>query len=113
MADFLDISSRAKRLAVSTMMIRTPLPTSNRNGAAPPITYMVDGKQYVAFMAGTGRPAQTVGPTDAKVDNPPMLFVFDVGGTATLPPPLPPGAGRGPVAPPPPPASDPVQELHK
>jgi len=86
---------------------------SNRTGAAPPITYMVDGKQYIAFMAGTGRPAQTVGPTEAKVDNPPMLFVFALGGTAALPPPLPPGPGRGPGAPPPPPASTPVQEPHK
>jgi quinohemoprotein ethanol dehydrogenase len=59
---------------------------TNRNGAAPPITYMVDGKQYVAFLAGTGRSPQTVGPTDAKVDNPPMLFAFEVGGTGELPP---------------------------
>jgi quinohemoprotein ethanol dehydrogenase len=80
---------------------------TNRNGAAAPITYMVDGKQYVAFMAGTGRPAQTVGPTDAKVENPPMLFVFEAGGTAALPPP--PVAGTRPfgAGPPPPPASEP------
>jgi PQQ-dependent dehydrogenase (methanol/ethanol family) len=85
---------------------------SNRNGAAPPITYMVDGKQYVAFMAGTGRPPQAVGATDAKVDNPPMLFVFEVGGTAALPPP--PVGGRGGFGaaappPPPPPAEQPHQ----
>jgi quinohemoprotein ethanol dehydrogenase len=77
---------------------------TNRNGAAPPITYMVDGKQYVAFMAGVGRPPQTVGPTDAKVDNPPMLFVFEVGGTATLPP----SPAAGPTLGPPP-----APELHK
>ncbi len=86
---------------------------TNRNGAAPPITYMVDGKQYVAFMAGTGRPPQTVGPTDAKVENAPMLFVFEVGGTAELPPPPPP-ASRPVGPPPPPPASTaPAPELHK
>jgi PQQ-dependent dehydrogenase (methanol/ethanol family) len=72
---------------------------TNRNGAAAPITYMVDGKQYLAFLAGTGRPAQTVGPTDAKVDNPPMLFVFEVGGMAALPPP----PAAPPAAPAPPP----------
>jgi quinohemoprotein ethanol dehydrogenase len=78
---------------------------TNRNGAAPPITYMINGKQYVAFMAGAGRLAQTAGPTDAKIDNPPMLFVFEVGGTAALPPPPPPGSN--PFGPPPP------QEPHK
>jgi quinohemoprotein ethanol dehydrogenase len=78
---------------------------TNRIGAAPPITYMVDGNQYIAFMAGTGRPAQTVGPTDAKVDNPPMLFAFEVGGTAELPPAPPPGRGPGRGAPEP--------DLHK
>jgi PQQ-dependent dehydrogenase (methanol/ethanol family) len=79
---------------------------TNRNGAAPPVTYLVDGRQYVAFLAGTGRPAQGAGPTDAKVDNAPTLFVFEVGGTAALPPPPPPG--QNPFgAPPPPPATAP------
>jgi len=87
---------------------------TNKNGAAPPITYMIDGKQYIAFMAGSGRPAQTTGPTDEKVDNPPMLFVFELGGTAALPPPPPPGRGRGRGrgAPPPAPAAAPAQGLH-
>jgi len=61
---------------------------TNRTGMTPPITYMVDGKQYIAFMGGAGRPPQVVGPTDAKIDNPPMLFVFEVGGAAALPPPV-------------------------
>jgi hypothetical protein len=51
----------------------------------PPITYEIDGKQYVAFMAGAGRPATSVGPTDAKIDNPPMLLVFALDGKAELP----------------------------
>jgi PQQ-dependent dehydrogenase (methanol/ethanol family) len=80
---------------------------TNRPGAAPPVTYMVDGKQYVAFLGGTGRRPQQVGPTDAKVDNPPTLFVFEVGGTAALPPPM--AAAPNQFAPPPPP----TQELHK
>jgi quinohemoprotein ethanol dehydrogenase len=84
---------------------------TNRNGAAPPITYMVDGKQYVAFLAGTGRPPQATGPTDAKVDGPPMLFAFEIGGTAALPPPPVGGRGGFGAAPPPPPAA--TQQPHQ
>jgi quinohemoprotein ethanol dehydrogenase len=79
---------------------------TGRNGMAPPITYMVDGKQYIAFMGGTGRPANANGPNDAKIDFPPMLFVFEVDGKASMPAPQPPPGrgGRGaapPTAPPP------------
>ena len=56
-----------------------------RTGIAPPITYEIDGKQYVAFMGGAGRAATIVGPNDAKVDNPPLLFVFALDGRAELP----------------------------
>jgi len=59
---------------------------------APPITYEAAGKQYVAFQGGLGRPAATVGPNDAKVENPPMLFVFALDGNAELPKPAPPPA---------------------
>lgn len=58
---------------------------TGRSGMAPPITYEVDGKQYVAFQGGWGRPAATVGPNDAKVDHPPILFVFSLDGKAELP----------------------------
>ena len=51
-----------------------------------------DGKQYVAFQGGLGRPATTVGPNDAKIDNPPMMFVFALDGKAELPKPAPPPA---------------------
>ncbi len=84
---------------------------TNKTASAPPITYVVDGKQYLAFMAGLGRPALTVGPTDAKIDNPPMLFVFELGGTAALPIAQPATARPGP-----PPSAAPVApplELHK
>jgi len=54
-------------------------------GMGPPITYAIDGKQYVAFMAGSGRPGATVGPNDAKVDNPPMLYVFALDGKGEVP----------------------------
>jgi quinohemoprotein ethanol dehydrogenase len=71
---------------------------TGKRGVGPPITYEVDGKQYVAFLAGAGRPAGTVGPTDAKVDNPPMLLVFSLDGKAALPASDPPAApARAPV----------------
>ena len=63
-------------------------------GVAPPITYEIDGKQYVAFMAGRGRAAGVVGPTDAKIDDPAMLFVFALDGKAALPAPVPPPRRR-------------------
>ncbi len=65
---------------------------TNRTGMAPPITYEVDGTQYVAFGGGLGRAANTIGPNNAKVENAPMLFVFALGGTAALPPAAPPAA---------------------
>jgi len=61
---------------------------TGRTGMAPPITYEIDGKQYVAFMGGAGRGAGVMGPVDAKVDNPPLLFVFALDGKAALPAPV-------------------------
>jgi PQQ-dependent dehydrogenase (methanol/ethanol family) len=63
---------------------------TGRTGMAPPITYEADGKQYVAFQGGLGRPAPTVGPNDEKIEHPPMLFVFALDGTAELPKAAPP-----------------------
>jgi quinohemoprotein ethanol dehydrogenase len=63
---------------------------TGRSGMAPPITYEVDGKQYVAFQGGWGRPAATVGPNDEKIEHPPMMFVFALDGKAELPKPAPP-----------------------
>lgn len=77
---------------------------TGRTGLGPPITYEVNGKQYVAFLGGIGRPVTVEGPTDAKLPAPPLLFVFAVDAKAPLP---------APAAPPPPfelPAST---ELHK
>jgi quinohemoprotein ethanol dehydrogenase len=62
---------------------------TNRTGMAPPITYEVDGKQYVAFGGGLGRANNVLGPTNASVDNAPMMFVFTLGGKAELPAPPP------------------------
>jgi quinohemoprotein ethanol dehydrogenase len=80
---------------------------TGRTGMGPPITYEVDGKQYVAFMGGIGRSVMTEGPTNAKVDTPPLLFVFELDGTAPMP---------APAAAPPPfgaPQPPPPSELHK
>jgi len=70
---------------------------TNRTGMAPPITYEVDGKQYVAFAGGLGRANSIVGPTNDKVENAPMLFVFALDGTAPLPAPPPPAAEPAPT----------------
>ncbi len=71
---------------------------TGRTGMGPPITYQNDGKQYVALMGGLG---------DAKLEHPPLLFVFELDGKTALPAPAaaPPAFG----APPPPPPA----ELHK
>ena len=75
---------------------------TGRTGMAPPITYEVDGKQYIAFMGGLGRAATIEGPNDAKVDNAPMLFVLALDGKEEFPKPV--------AAPPkPPPAAAPEQ----
>lgn len=91
-----------------------------RTGMAPPITYESNGTQYVAFIGGLGRPANTNGPNDAKVDNPPLLYVFKLDGNATMPTPAPPpannnkqqdkGKGKGGPAPLPPAGPAPEQQ---
>jgi quinohemoprotein ethanol dehydrogenase len=68
---------------------------TGRTGMAPPITYEADGKQYVAFIGGMGRQATAVGPNDAKIDYPPMLFVFEVDGKGEMPKAAPADPGRG------------------
>ena len=75
---------------------------TGRTGMAPPITYEVDGKQYVAFGGGLGRAATVVGANNAKVDHPPIMFVFALDGHAELPKAAPvpvPAAGQPPARP--------------
>src|SRR4029450_7228518 len=62
---------------------------TNRTGMAPPITYEVDGKQYVGFGGGLGRANSVFGPNTDTVENAPMMFVFALDGKAQLPPPPP------------------------
>ena len=89
-----------------------------RTGMGAPITYEVDGKQYVAFAGGLGRAAAVVGPNNATVDNAPIMFVFALDGNAEMPAPPPPAAAAGaapgtcdgPTAVPPLPAAAPEQK---
>ncbi len=77
-----------------------------RLAPGPPITYLVDGKQYIAMMAGSGRKPTTSGVTDAKVDNPPLLYVFELDGKAPLPIMTEPAVPSGPIPPPPTPPKE-------
>jgi quinohemoprotein ethanol dehydrogenase len=57
-------------------------------GVGPPITFMVDGKQYIAFMGGSGgaqSPGQTGGVQASRQK--PLLMVFGLDGKAQLPKP--------------------------
>jgi glucose dehydrogenase len=65
-------------------------------GVGPPITFLVDGKQYIAFMGGSGgtaSPGQTGGVQATRQK--PLLLVFGLDGSAPLPKP---GAPPAPAA---------------
>jgi quinohemoprotein ethanol dehydrogenase len=61
--------------------------TGMRSGMGPPITYRVDGKQYVALMGGVGQaaPGGNAGPGNQPTPFTPKLLVFAVDATGTLP----------------------------
>jgi quinohemoprotein ethanol dehydrogenase len=66
------------------------------NSMAPwPISYAVNGEQYIAVMSGRGFSGGN--DADARARNPGRIFAFKLDGTATLPP------GPGPAPPPNPP----------
>jgi hypothetical protein len=48
------------------------------------MTYILDGKQYVALMGGVGQ-ATVTGPGNVATPNPPMLLIYALDGTAVLP----------------------------
>ena len=56
--------------------------TGMRGGLGPPITYMLDGKQYVALMAGAGQTSGRRG--DAVPPTRPRLMVFVLDGKERL-----------------------------
>src|SRR5438132_14101815 len=71
--------------------------TGLRGGMGPPITYMLDGKQYVAFLAGQGMvlpplpnaPPPAPGPVPGNAPTggtvPPTLLTFVLDGNGPLP----------------------------
>jgi quinohemoprotein ethanol dehydrogenase len=67
------------------------LKTGVSGGMAPPITFMLDGKQYVALQVGQGRPGPGPGgntpPVNPNAPAPanPRLLVYALDGTAKLP----------------------------
>ena len=67
--------------------------TSNayRGFIAPPVSYMVDGIQYVAILAGTGGGSGIVGdagPASEKYRNEGLLLVYKLDGAVAMPVPL-------------------------
>jgi glucose dehydrogenase len=60
--------------------------TGLRSGMGPPITYKLDGKQYIALMGGVGQTGNA-GPGNQATPFSPKLLVFEIGGKATLPAP--------------------------
>ena len=63
------------------------LPTGITSGMGPPMTFAIDGMQYIALMGGTGGTASlgTVNPNAANSVQKPMLLVFGLDGKAELP----------------------------
>jgi glucose dehydrogenase len=64
-------------------------------GVGPPITFLVDGKQYIAFMGGSGgaqSPGQIGGVQSTRQK--PLFLVFGLDGKAALP-----GSGTPPAGP--------------
>ncbi len=60
------------------------LQTGLRSGMGPPITYQLDGKQYIAVMGGVGAaaPGGNAGPGNQSTPFSPKLLTFVVGGGA-------------------------------
>jgi quinohemoprotein ethanol dehydrogenase len=56
------------------------IPTGQR-GMGPPITYELEGKQYLSFLGGTGQAGRGGGGAAA----PPRLYTFTLDGKAPMP----------------------------
>jgi quinohemoprotein ethanol dehydrogenase len=63
------------------------LQTGLRSGMGPPITYQLDGKQYIALMGGVGAaaPGGNAGPGNQATPFSPKLLTFVVGGSPVSP----------------------------
>ena len=71
------------------------LATGVRNGLGPPITFLVDGKQYIALMGGSGGTASPGVSDGVTTATKPRLLVFGLDGKAEL---AKPGAGPAPAS---------------
>ena len=60
------------------------LQTGLRSGMGPPITYELDGEQYIALMGGVGAVTGSAGPQNAATPFQPKLLTFVVDGTGVL-----------------------------
>jgi len=69
--------------------------TGIRNGMGPPITFTVDGKQYIALMGGSGGTPSPGVSQGTLTSMKPRLLVFGLDGKAELPKPA---AGPAPAA---------------
>jgi quinohemoprotein ethanol dehydrogenase len=58
-------------------------------GVGPPITYQLDGRQYVAFMGGQGAPGMALEsvpvPPGSTIVKPPRVYTFALDGKAEMP----------------------------
>ena len=61
------------------------IPTGLRNGMGPPITFAVDGKQYIALMGGSGGTQSPGVSAEKTTPMKPRLLVFGLDGKAELP----------------------------
>jgi len=61
------------------------LSTGMRNGMGPPITFALDGKQYIALMGGSGGTASPGLSAEVTTKMKPRLLVFGLDGKAELP----------------------------
>ena len=61
------------------------LPTGLHNGMGPPITFAIDGKQYIALMGGSGGTASPGLSAEVTTKMKPRLLVFGLDGKAQLP----------------------------
>jgi quinohemoprotein ethanol dehydrogenase len=66
------------------------LPTGQTSGMGPPITYLLDGKQYVAVLGGQGTVVGGRGGVAPPPAEPvrPRLYVYALDANAAQPPPV-------------------------
>ncbi len=58
--------------------------TGLRSGMGPPITYLIDGKQYLSLMGGVGTVTGSAGPQNAATPFVPKLLTFALDGNAPM-----------------------------